>query len=70
MFHSFEDCQYVKGKDLYHGTGEEAVVAKKTRLCKVCEKKIHDGLIPDEMNEKEWTEMLNAAALSTEAAAD
>ena len=62
VFHPFEECQYVKGKDLYHGTGEEAVQAKKTRVCKVCEKKIHDGLVPDERKEKDWTEILNSAA--------
>lgn len=63
VFHAFDTCQYVKGKtDILHGTGEEAVKAGKTRLCKVCEKKIGNGETPDGMDTKEWESLLNSAA--------
>ena len=69
VFHAFDECQYVHGKELNTGSGEEAVKAGKTRICKVCEKKIQDGLVPDDMNEKEWTDLLNSAAQAASGAA-
>jgi len=51
-YHAYDDCQYIKGKKLSHGSIKESWDQKGiSELCKVCKKRAAKSVVPSDVKE-------------------